>query len=91
MTTYVPFAPSQSALPPFQTTLTLDGSAYTFSAWWNLLGRWYFTLTDASQDTIYTGAMVGSPDDASAFLAPGIFQSSTLLFRSSTQNIETNP
>lgn len=91
VTTYVPFTPSTTLLPPFQTTLTLDGTAYTFSAWWNLLGRWYFTLTDTSQNPIYTGAMVGSPDDASVFLAPGVFQASTLLFRSSTRNIETNP
>lgn len=91
MTTLIPFQPQQNTSPPFQSPITMDGNTYGLTCWWNLIGRWYYTITDQSGNTVYTGGLVGSPDNYSIFLAPGIFQTSTLLYRASTGNFETNP
>jgi hypothetical protein len=92
MTTLIPFQPSNVTTPPFQATVTLDSVAYSATVTWNIAGqRWYLTLTDQSGNVAWNGAMVGSPLDADIYLAPGIFLSSTILYREDTGNIETNP
>lgn len=92
MTTLIAFAPSNNSNPPFSTPLTLDGASFTGSAVWNIVGqRWYFSITDQSGANIWFGAMVGSPLDFDIFLAPGVFATSTILFREDTGNIEVNP
>lgn len=91
MTTFVSFAPQAQSVPPFQTPVTLDGATYNLIGWWNILGRWYFTINDQSGNNIFTGALTGSPDATAIYLAPGVFQVSTLLYRSSTGNFEVNP
>ncbi|WP_320533670.1 hypothetical protein [Robbsia andropogonis] len=83
------FSPSTTASPPFSTTFTLDGSAYTGAATWNIAAqRWYLTLTDSSGNVAWAGALVGSSLDTDIDLAPGIFSSSTILFREDSGNFE---
>ena len=91
MTTYIPFQPQPNSFPPFQATVTLDGTTYSLTATWNLMGRWYFTISDQSGNQIYMGALVGSPLESAIYLAPGIFQTSTILYRTSTGNFEVYP
>ena len=90
--TLISFQPNPNGAPPFQTTVTLDGNPYSLVVTWNLYGqRWYMTLTDASGNVAWNGAMVGSPTGFDIVLAPGIFQTSTILYREDTGNIEVSP
>ena len=92
MTTLVPFLPSNVASPPFQATVTLDGTQYSLTATWNVYrGDWYFTITDQSGNVTFNGALIASPPDYDIYLAPGIFTTSTILYRDSTGNFEINP
>ncbi len=89
--TVIPFQPANSS-PPFQTVVTLDGANYALTVTWNVYGqRWYVTIMDDNGNIMWNGAMVGSPLTSSIFLAPGIFTSSTILFREDTGNFEVNP
>ncbi|MHB1644605.1 MAG: hypothetical protein ACYCS8_18465 [Acidithiobacillus sp.] len=91
MTTLVPFITANTS-PPFQAIFTLDGGQYSGVATWNLTGqRWYFTLSDLSGNLIWNGPLIGSPLTADIPLAPGIFQTSTLLYRADTGNFEQTP
>jgi hypothetical protein len=90
--TTIPFVPSNTSAPPFQTQVTLDGNSYNLSVAWNVAAqRWYYTLTDQYGDLIYCAALIGSPPDYDIYLAPGLFVASTLLYRSGTGNFEVNP
>ncbi|SAK53617.1 hypothetical protein AWB78_01343 [Caballeronia calidae] len=92
MTTLVPFNPSNATSPPFQAIFILDGQAYSGVATWNLTAqRWYLTLLDQSGKPAWSGALVGSPLSADIFLAPGIFSSSTILYREDSGNFEVTP
>lgn len=91
MTTLIAFQPQNNNSPPFQSPVTLDGATYGLSCSWNILGRWYLSIADQSSSVVYYGALVGSPDDFDIYLAPGIFQTSTILYRTSTNNFEVNP
>lgn len=92
MTTLVPFQASQTTAPPFQATFTLDGASYNGAATWNVSGqRWYFTLTDLNGNVVWSGALVGSPEASNIYLAPGIFTTSTILYREGTNNFEVEP
>jgi hypothetical protein len=92
MSTLIPFTPNNNSTPPFSAQVTLDSTNYTLSAFWNITGqRWYASLTDQSSNVVWTGALVGSPLTYDILLAPGIFTSSTLLYRADTGNFETNP
>jgi hypothetical protein len=90
--TTIPFAPSPTQSPPFQVTVTLDNVAYNLTAMWNFAAqRWYASLTDASGNVAWYGAMVGSPLGYDIPLAPGIFTQSTILFREDSGNFEITP
>lgn len=92
MTTYIPFTPSQSSTPPFQTPVTMDGASYLLTCSWNMYrGGWYYIITSAGGNLIINAALVGSPTGSSVYLAPGIFHTSTLLYRADTGNFEINP
>ena len=92
MTTYVAFQPQQNTSPPFQATVTLDGATYNLVCTWNLYrGGYYAALVDQSGVTAWMGALVGSPSSANINLAPGIFSTSTILYRSGTGNFEIDP
>lgn len=88
----IPFNPSQTAAPPFSAIVTLDGSAYSLSTMWNLYrGAWYLQLADQSGNLVVFQPLIGSPPNADILLAPGIFQTSTLLYRVSANQFEIGP
>lgn len=90
--TQIPFIPNNQNSPPFSTLFTLDGTSYNGSVTWNIAGqRWYLTLTDQAGTVIWNGALIGSPLDYDILLAPGIFTTSTLLYREDTGNFEVLP
>lgn len=92
MTTLIPFTPNNSTSPPFSAPVTLDSASYMGSATWNISGqRWYLSITDQGGNNIWSGAMVGSPLGYDILLAPGVFSSSTILYREDTGNIEVTP
>lgn len=97
--TTIAFTPSASAAPPFQTTVTLDGTAYSLVTTWNFYrggdngegDGWYYSLTDQSGTLIVNAPLIGSPPDADILLAPGLFVTSTLLYRADTGLFEVGP
>lgn len=92
MTTYLPFTPSNSRSPPFLATITLDGSTYALAVKWSIYRQdWYFSLSTRSGAVVFYGALIGSPPNSNIYLAPGLFNKSTLLFRPSTGNFEIGP
>lgn len=92
MITYIPFLPNPNGSPPFQAVFTLDGANVTGAVTWNISGqRWYITLSDQFGNLLWSGAMVGSPIGFDIPLAPGIFQTSTILYRADTGNFEVSP
>lgn len=90
--TIIPFNPSPTTAPPFSAILTLDGASYSLVAMWNFYrGDWYISLTDQNGNLVINQPLIGSPDGADIPLAPGVFTSSTLVYRVSTGNFEQNP
>ena len=90
--TTIPFAPSPTLAPPFQTVVTLDSAPYSLAAAWNFAAqRWYASLTDSSGNVAWYGALIGSPLGYDIPLAPGIFTTSTILYREDTGNFEITP
>jgi hypothetical protein len=88
----VPFNPSPTAAPPFTAVVNLDGASYSLTAMWNFYrGAWYVSLTDQSGYLVIFQPLIGSPPDANIYLAPGIFKTSTLLYRVSTAAFEIGP
>jgi hypothetical protein len=92
MTTFLAFAPSINAAPPFSVSITMDGNSYNLAVFWNLYRTgWYYSLTDQNGNAVITAALVGSPLTANIDLAPGVFDTSTLLYRADTGNFEVTP
>lgn len=102
MTTFIPFQPSPTEVPPFVTTVTLDGNGYTLITQWNFYrggggqgqgdnGGWYLTLTDQDGNPIVTRPLTGSPTEADINLVWGYFFTSTLIYRQTTGNFEVTP
>jgi hypothetical protein len=90
--TIIPFIPNNTSSPPFSEVIRMDGSSYLMNVTWSLYAqRWYMTLLDQSNTTVWNGAMVGSPLGTDIYLAPDVFNTSTILFREDTGNIEVNP
>lgn len=90
--TTIPFIPSDTASPPFQVVITLDGSAYTLSATWNIAGqRWYVQITDLSGNLVLNTPLIGSPLNADINLVFGYFTQSTLVYQADSGNFMVNP
>lgn len=90
--TVIPFAPSTTQTPPFQVTVTLDSKPYNLTAMWNFAAqRWYASLTDASGNAAWYGALIGSPLGYDIPLAVGIFETSTILYREDSGQFEITP
>jgi hypothetical protein len=90
--TTIAFLPSPTATPPFQATVTLDGNSYSLVTMWNLYrGDWYYSLTDQNGNLVVNQPLIGSPPGADILLTPGLFTTSTLVFRVSTQQFEIGP
>lgn len=92
MTTLIPFQLNAQGNPPFRTIFTLDGQSVVGTVTWNIFGqRWYLSLTDQTGSNLWTGALVGSPPGFDIYLAPDVFQTSTILYRADTGNFEIGP
>ena len=92
MTTLIAFTPNASLTPPWTYVFTLDQAPVTAAALWNVTAqRWYLQLTDQNANILWMGALVGSPLDSDIVLAPGIFSTSTILYREDTGNFEVTP
>lgn len=92
MPTLIAFQPSATHAPPFSAIVTMDGESYNLVAMWNFYrGDWYISLTDQSGNIVVNQPLIGSPPDADIYLAPGLFTTSTLLYRVSTNQFEQNP
>lgn len=90
MATVVPFKPSSTA--NFQFNLTLDGNSYTAICTWYAYGaRYYISIYDTFNTLIVMCPIVGSPDGYDINLVFGYFQTSTLVYRVSTQSFEISP
>lgn len=90
--TVIAFQPDNTAAPPFQVTVTLDGVGYSLQTAWNFYGkRWYFSLTDQGGNVLIFAPLIGSPLDSDIFLAPGLFSTSTLLYREASTQFEVTP
>lgn len=90
--TTIPVIIVNSNSPPWTAQATLDGNPYQLSLAWNIAGqRWYLQIADQSGNIVWYGPFIGSPLNSDIFLAPGIFQQSTILFRADSGNIEVTP
>lgn len=91
MTTLIAFQPTTSN-PPFAVPVTLDNATYNLTCRWNLYRTgWYYQLIDQNQNVVINAALVGSPIGYNIYLAPGLFTTSTLLYRADTGNFEVSP
>jgi hypothetical protein len=90
--TVIPFAPNSNNAPPFTALVTLDGTAYSLTAMWNLYrGGWYINLVDQSGNLILNQPLIASPDTYDIPLAPGTFTASTIVYRDSSRQFEIVP
>jgi hypothetical protein len=90
--TTIAFVPNNSVAPPFSAIVTLDGAAYHLTVAWNFYrGDWLVSLADQNGNRVMTMPLVASPQGANIFLFPGVFQTSTILYRESTGNFEIGP
>jgi len=90
MTTITKFNPT--ATTNFQFNPILDGTTYVAICTWNAYGqRYYISLYNNYGTLIMTRPIIGSPDNYNVNLLIGYFTTSTLVYRSSSQNFEVNP
>lgn len=88
--TVIPFNPSPAANFEFQATL--DGNLYTVICTFNAYGqRYYFAIYDLTQTVVLSRPLIESPDDFDINLIAIFFQTSTLVFRDSSQSVEITP
>lgn len=88
MTTLTQFTPSETAVPPFQFEITLDGTSYTVTTTWSLFREsWYLSLYTLDGVLVSTVPVVASPNGYDITLVPGF--TDTLVFRGQTQNFES--
>ena len=79
--TTIPFVPQLTTSPPFQANVTLDGASYVLQALWNIYRNdWYFSIVSASEGVVFIGPLIGSPQDADIYLAPGVFETSKIIY-----------
>ena len=91
MTTY-PFVPNNAVSPPWSQQVTLDGNAYILSAYWSIFGqRWYLQLTTQDGTLVQFSPMIASPLDYDIPLFPGLFTTSTVIYRGDSGQVEIGP
>jgi len=90
--TTLAFNPRATGYPPFSALVTLDGAPYRLTAMWNLYRfEWYISLADQSGNLVVNQPLIGSPPDSNIYLAPGVFTTSTLVYRTSLAQFEIEP
>jgi hypothetical protein len=76
----------------FQFNCTLDSQPYTVIVTWNFYSpRYYINIYNTAGNLIVTNPMTGSPDDFDINLVYGYFETSTLVYRVSSNSFEINP
>lgn len=89
--TQIAFNPVE-ATPPFSSTFILDGKPYSAVGTWNIYAqRWYLTLTSNDGYVVWAGPIIGSPAGYDIELAPGIFQTSKIIYRAGSELFEITP
>jgi hypothetical protein len=84
------FAPPSGQVFTFQATL--DGAVYTITVTWNVyIQDWYVNCFDLNGNWIFTKKRNPSPDDFDLSFTFGYFQTSTMLYRASTNMFEISP
>jgi len=90
MTTLISFNPSSTSV--FQFTANLDGSIYNITCPYNVYGqRYYLNIYNNYGILILSRPIIGSPNDYDINLLFGYFKTSTLIYRTSSNNFEINP
>jgi hypothetical protein len=71
---------------------TLDGSPYTAICTFNIYSqRYYISIYNNFRNLIMNRPLIGSPDDFNINLLFGYFNTSTMIYRVSSGNIEVAP
>lgn len=90
--TNIPFVPQLTTYPPFQANVTLDGNAYVLQVYWNAYRNdWYFAITSSAAGNVFIGPLIGSPQNAEIYLAPGVFKTSKLIYDVDNQQFVVTP
>lgn len=90
MTNIINFNPSPNA--NFQFNATLDEANYIVICTWNVYGaRYYLSVYNNNGTIIVINPIIASPDDFDINLVFGYFQTSTLVYRQSSNNFEISP
>ena len=88
----IPFFVSPNLSPPFSANFILDGASYLGAVTWNFAAqRWYFTLSNNSGNLVWNGPLLGSTLNNNLALAPGIFTTSTLVYRADLSQFQILP
>ena len=90
MTTFVKFNPVSTA--NFQFNVTLDNIPYVVVCTYNSYSsRYYISVYSTGNTLILVRPMVGSPNNYDINLLFGFFNTSTMVYRVSTNQFEINP
>ena len=90
MTTLITFTPSNISL--FQFNPTLDGITYIATCTWNLYGeRYYINIYTQNRTLVMSRPIIGSPDNYDINLIIEYFSTSTMVYRTSSNQFEINP
>jgi len=75
----------------FRFSPTLDGAVYAATIEWNLFGeRYYLVLRNQSNEQVLSVPLIGSPDYKDINLVGGYF-TSTLVYRTNSNQFEVSP
>jgi hypothetical protein len=90
MTTFTTFTPSN--ISPFQFSPTLDGITYNAICTWNVYSeRYYINIYTQTRTLIMSRPIIGSPNNYDINLLFGYFKTSTLVYRTSSNQFEVTP
>ena len=90
MATLYQFIPGVNQNFAFQPTL--DGQQYNAVVTWSLFGqRWVLNVYTVQGALVVEKPVAGSPDDYDINLVQGYFQTSSLVYRVSSNNFEVSP
>jgi len=90
MATLTTFNPAPNV--NFQFNCTLDGNPYTIIVNWNnYTPRYYINVYDTAGQLIVINPLIGSPNDFNINLVFGYFQTSTLVYKASSNQFEVTP
>ena len=88
----IPFTPSNTAAPPFQVTVTLDGNAYSMTTMWSAYrGDWMVQLYDSTGALFSNMPLIGSPPNYGIPLFAGLFTTSVVIFYQASQQFVISP